>query len=201
MNLLDYIKVELKKISTKTVVHNMGYQSAEKGINIINAFLKTKTLYDWLSSGHYDYKYSAEQFFVKLTATLKIEPKVVKKELELFEKTAKEYKKFEDTYIFVNTNFKRESQPIFALAMMESFRLILPDKMKLIFKSDKQILSVISGFVASHYKENDGELKIWGKIDNYIYHHIVGKTYTFNRHGKMIKDAPDKFEEHAFMSL
>jgi hypothetical protein len=34
--------------------------------------------------------------------------------------------------------------------------LILPDKESLIFKSDKDVLDIISDFVASHYKVNKG---------------------------------------------
>jgi hypothetical protein len=101
----------------------------------------------------------------------------------------------------VNTNFKRASQPIFALAIMESFRYVLPNIEKLIFKSDKDVLDIISDFVASHYKVNKGELKIWGKIDNYIYHHTDDRIYTFGKKGKMLKDAPEIFEDHASIQL
>jgi len=163
MNILNNIKTELKKTSHKEVVLNMGYQAVEKGEKSINAFLRSQNLYDWLSSGHYDYKYNAEQFLVKLTAALNFDPKIVKSELEIFEKTVKEYEKFTEVYIFVNTNFKRASQPIFALAIMESFRYVLPNIEKLIFKSDKEVLDTISKFVKSHFIENEGELKMWGK--------------------------------------
>jgi len=170
MNLLGTIKAKLNKTSQDEVVSKMDYHSVEKGKKSINAFLRSQNIYDWLSSGHYDYKYTAEQFFVKLSAALNFDPKIVKSELEIFEKTVKEYEKFTEVYIFVNTNFKRASQPIFALAIMESFRYVLPNIEKLIFKSDKEVLDTISKFVKSHFIENEGELKMWGKIDIYIYH-------------------------------
>jgi hypothetical protein len=201
MNILNNIKTELKKTSHKEVVLNMGYQAVEKGEKSINAFLRSQNIYDWLSSGHYDYKYTAEQFFVKLSAALNFDPKIVKSELEIFEKTVKEYEKFTEVYIFVNTNFKRASQPIFALAIMESFRYVLPNIEKLIFKSDKEVLDTISKFVKSHFIENEGELKMWGKIDIYIYHHYDGKTYTFNKDGEIVKNASIIFEDHASISL
>ncbi|MDP7037073.1 MAG: hypothetical protein QF453_03980 [Candidatus Marinimicrobia bacterium] len=201
MNLLSTIKAKLKKKPHKEVILIMGYQAVEKGEKSINAFLRSENLYDWLSSGHYDYKYTAEQFFVKLSAAINMDPKIVKSELGFYEKTVKEYERYEDVYIFVNTNFKRASQPIFTLALMESFRLILPDKESLIFKSDKDVLDIISDFVASHYKVNKGELNIWGKIDNYIYHHNDDKTYTFDKKGKLFKDAPKIFEDHASIQL
>ena len=201
MNLLGTIKAKLNKTSQDEVVSKMDYHSVEKGKKSINAFLRSQNIYDWLSSGHYDYKYTAEQFFVKLSAALNFDPKIVKSELEIFEKTVKEYEKFTEVYIFVNTNFKRASQPIFALAIMESFRYVLPNIEKLIFKSDKDVLDIISDFVASHYKVNKGELKIWGKIDIYIYHHYDGKTYTFNKDGEIVKNASIIFEDHASISL
>jgi hypothetical protein len=201
MNLLGTIKAKLNKTSQDEVVSKMDYHSVEKGKKSINAFLRSQNIYDWLSSGHYDYKYTAEQFFVKLSAALNFDPKIVKSELEIFEKTVKEYEKFTEVYIFVNTNFKRASQPIFALAIMESFRYVLPNIEKLIFKSDKEVLDTISKFVKSHFIENEGELKMWGKIDIYIYHHYDGKTYTFNKDGEIVKNAPIIFEDHASISL
>ncbi len=195
------IKTELDKTSTIEVVLKMGYQKAEKGLKTMNAFLKSKSMYDWLSSGHYDLKYTAEQFVEKLCSTLDLAPNLLNDELANYEKTVKEYQKWEEAYIFVNTNFKRQSQPIFALALMENYRLIFPNEEKLIFKSDKEVLAIISDFVSSHYQSNKGELKMWGKIDNYIYHHCDSKTYTFDIKGKLLKDAPGISEDHATISL
>jgi hypothetical protein len=201
MNLLDRLKAELNKISHNEVAVNMGYKAVKKGEKTIYTFLQSKSISYWLSSGHFDLKYTAEQFFVKLCALLNIEPNIVKYEIEFYEKTVMEYQKLETVYIFVNTNFKRESQPIFALAMMEFLRLILPEKESLIFKSDQDVMGVISDFVKSHFIENKGELKMWGEIDNYIYHHSDGKAYTFDKYGNLVKDAPEVFEDYATICL
>ena len=201
MNLLGTIKTELKNIPHKELILKMGYQTEEKGLRTMNTFLKSKSMHDWLSSGHYDLKYTAEQFLEKLCSILNLAPSLLKDELVHYEKTVKEYGKFEEVYIFVNTHFKRESQPIFALAMMEYLRLILPDTAELIFKSDQEVFAIISDFVKIHFKENKGELKMWGKIDNYIYHHCDGKTHTFDKSGNLVKNASEVFENHATISL
>lgn len=201
MDLLGTIKTELKKNSHQNIVKELGYTSKVIGQKTLNTFLQSKSISHWLISGHYDFKYTAEQFLEKLCSTLNLAPNLLNDELVHYEKTVKEYGKFEEVYIFVNTHFKRESQPIFALAMMEYLRLILPDKAELIFKSDQEVFAIISDFVKTHFKENMGELKMWGKIDNYIYHHSDGKTYTFDKYGNLVKNASEVFENHATISL
>lgn len=49
-----------------------------------------------------------------------------------------EIAKFRNSYIFVNTNFKRTTQPIFTLAIFESQRLIKIREEKFICKSEAE---------------------------------------------------------------
>jgi len=68
--------------------------------------------------------------------------------------------KFKRCYIFVNTNFKRKNEPIFALAFMESGRRISIPKEQFAFKSDDEIFELVSKIVKKHYKENEGKLQL-----------------------------------------
>ena len=108
-------------------------------------------------------------------------PKVyTKEEIEM----KKELVKFKDSYIFVNTNFKRASQPIFALAFCESQRNIAFDKNKFIFKNDNEIFILVSDIIQEHFRITKGKIGIWGDIVNYVYHHSDGETYVFDINGK-----------------
>ena len=111
-------------------------------------------------------------------------PKVYTKE-EI--KTNIELAKYKDSYIFVNTNFKRKSEPIFALAFCESQRNIAIDKNVLIFKSEHEIFRIISDTIQQHYNQSNGKIGIWGNIVNYVYHHSDGETYIFDTSGHQIE--------------
>jgi len=110
----------------------------------------------------------------------------------------KELKRLRDVYVYVNTNFKRTSEPIFVLAIMECIRR-LKVKDKLLFQTDDEIFKTISKTVRSHYKENNGKLNVWGDIINYNYHHYNGKQYVFDKNGNVIDDFVN--ETQATLSL
>ncbi len=112
-------------------------------------------------------------------------PKVyTKEEIEI----RKELAKFKNSYIFVNTNFKRTSQPIFALAFCESQRNIALDKNNFIFKNDNEIFILVSDIIQEHFSITKGKIGIWGNIVNYVYHHSDGKTYVFDTNGQQIEE-------------
>jgi len=105
-------------------------------------------------------------------------------------KIKKELLKFKDSYIFINTNFRRKSQPIFALAFCEGQRNIALDKNNLIFKSDKEVFQIISDTIKNHYISTNGKIGIWGNVVNYAYHHNDGKVYVFDKYGNQIDSKP-----------
>ena len=75
---------------------------------ILNKFLQFSTLYEWFQCGHYDLVNTAEDFFIKLSKALKIDEDTINNEIENITLYKKEIEKFKDSYIFVNTNFKRK---------------------------------------------------------------------------------------------
>ena len=111
-----------------------------------------------------------------------------------------ELRKLQGCYIFVNTNFRRKNEPIFALAFMEGIRCLNIPKEQFAFKSGDEIFELVSEIVKEHYKENEGKLQLWGKIDNYFYHHKDEKVYTFSKDGIIIKNKNTK-ESRATLSL
>jgi len=100
----------------------------------------------------------------------------------------KEYEKFKECYIFVNTNFKRKSEPIFALAFLEYKRHISLLKDDLIFKTDEEVFKIIGAIVKHHFITSNGQINMWGKIVNYKYYHKDGNSYVFDIDGNIIID-------------
>lgn len=135
----------------------------------------------------------------KMTIGKKI-PQVPTKYTEEEMRERKELSCFSGCYIFVNTNFKRKSEPIFALAFCEGRRRLALDKPKLIFKSDEEVFEIIGEFVKEHYIQEDADAGIWGKIVNYVYHHKDGQTYVFDKDGELLEDVKVQ-ESRARLSL
>jgi len=185
MNIHNRLKKQLQFSSKEQIVKELGYNSTKKGIQALDRFLESKDLYSWLHSGYFDFKYTAEQFFKKICIILDIDADVVHTELEAQKKYSEELKKFQNDYVFVNTNFKRTTQPIFVLAYCEAQRRIKLDAHKCVFKSESEILKLVSISVKQHYLKTEGNLGIWGRIESYIYHHN-DKTFTFNTDGKRV---------------
>ena len=115
-------------------------------------------------------------------------------------RTSKELRRFRNSYIFVNTNFKRKGEPIFALAFSELHRNVAFNKSDLIFKSDEEVFELISAIVKQHFLETKGNIGIWGNIVSYIYHHSDGKTYLFDKDG-LLRDDEKVIESKAVLSL
>jgi ribonucleotide monophosphatase NagD (HAD superfamily) len=195
------IKEKLKTKDYSKLSKALGYNNQKNFEKTLTHFLNCKTLNEWLESGNYDFVNKAEEFFTKLAKELNIDEQLVKDTLEKENSYIKELNRFKDAYIYVNTNFRRTTQPIFVLAFAESIRnLRLYKDEELLFKSTQEILEIISQRIKKHYKENKGELKVWGKIANYQLH-LEGKTYIFDTDGVLQKNTFPICESKATLSL
>ncbi len=201
MNIHQLIKERISTVSKEKIVKELEYNSQARGLKSLNAFLEYKTLYSWIYSGHYDFKYTAITFFEKLVEIFCLNKKDITAELDRCKEINLEIDRYQNSYIFINTNFKRSTQPIFALCMLESKRnLVLPIE-ELIFKSDEEVFKIISLIVLQHYKNSDGKIGIWGTTINYIYHHSDGKTYTFDINGNRIENDRNVCESRATLTI
>lgn len=200
-NLLNEIKEKLAQADTKHVLKRMGYQSMRNGMKTLNKFLSSTDCYSWLNSPHYDFYCTSKEFFERLCKALKVEPKLYQDEIDYYVRIDKELEKIQGCYVFVNTNFKRANQPIFALAFMERSRSLHLNRESMMFKSKEDIFSSITKMVREHYAEKKGALRMWGKIENYIYHHYDGKAYVFDAKGNLLTDAEEISEPKATVSI
>jgi hypothetical protein len=113
-----------------------------------------------------------------------------------------EQNRFKNSYLFIDTNFKRKSEPIFALAFMEHKRRIkYSDIGNLYFKSDEEILEMVSKFVKEDYFTCNGTIKLWGDIVSYNWHHIDGNIYIFDINGSYKLNSNNHNESKATLKL
>ena len=104
-------------------------------------------------------------------------------ELNQAKKLNDEVKKYKNSYIYIDTNFKRTTQPIFMLAMMQGVCYVYFNKKELAFKSLDRQLQFISKVIKNHYKSTK-KLPLFGEITGYKFNHL-GKSYSFDVDGTL----------------
>ncbi|MDN5069891.1 hypothetical protein O8C76_02465 [Aliarcobacter butzleri] len=199
MILIEDIKEKIKLQNKTLLAKELGYSSQIKFEKTLNKFLEISTLYEWFQCGHYDLVNTAQDFFIKLSRALKIDENTINNEIKNISLYKHEVEKFKDSYIFVNTNFKRKNEPIFALALCENQRRIsLYKNENLLFKSIDEILEILSKEIKEHYLGNSDKLGIWGKIVSYQVH-LFDKIYVFDTSGSLKSNDEITFENRAVL--
>jgi hypothetical protein len=161
--------------------------------------LTSKDLYSWLDSGYYDFKYTPKLFLQKLCQIFQLNYSDLEEELRKQNIYYDEVKRVKKNYIFVNTNFKRKSEPIFALACLEHTKRVPLNVKDIVFKNIEQTLEIVSKQIQKHYKKSDGRLNIWGKIINYVYYH-ENEIFIFDLNGNKIENQQIN-RSHAILTL
>ena len=201
MTLEEKIREKINTTGKDTLLKAMGYHHLEKGRKRLDVFLEAPSIFAWLMHGSFDMKYDSKAFLKVLGKVLHISEREIEETIISSEKRSKELDEMEEPYIFVDTKFKRNNEPIFALAFMESKRRIKLDKVFCIYKSKQNILDEVIRLIQKHFEDNEGRLKLWGKIDLYVYHHIDGSRYIFTPDGKLLDDREEISESKAELHL
>jgi hypothetical protein len=202
VNIQDVIKKRLSELNSseiESIYKKLGYRNSKKAKERIDELLNAKSLYEFLyKTGSYDFVNSSKEFLYKLCLALNINSSIYKNAIDEADKIDNEKKKFLDSYIFIDTGFKRKGEPVVILAMSEGLRRFKPPIDKLLFKDENEILDIVARTISNHYrlcKEGkiqsckDGRLSLWGEIKRYIFHHR-DKSYIFDTNGKLI-DKPE----------
>ncbi len=168
---LENLKKAIQNENLELLSKKVGYSNQAKFEKSLNTLLESDSIHSFFYKGHYDLLYTAQDFFSHLALALGFDKEEVNQVLASFGDYEKEIEKFKDAYIFVNTNFKRKSQPIFALAALESKRrLSLFDLEILLYKNRDELIEIFRGMVKNHYKKTKGKLHTWGDIADYQIH-------------------------------
>lgn len=98
-------------------------------------------------------------------------------------------------YIYVETGFRRENQPIFVLAMLENRRRIGVERDRC------DDLEYVGELAAAHYHEQQGALMLWGPIQHYHYHDGRGHVYLAGPDGHFVEVTGLSGEGRATLSV
>lgn len=158
----------------------LGYYNLDKLNQALLKITQAKSLDEFLQNGYYDYIYTSENLVLKLAKIYGLD---ILDELNSAKKLNDEVNKYKNSYIYIDTNFKRNTEPIFMLAMMQGVRYLYFDKKELAFKSLDKQLQFISKVVKNHYKKIK-KLPLFGKITGYKFNHL-GKSYSFDVDGTL----------------
>lgn len=196
MFLQNLIKKELALFTIDVLAKKLGYSSSKKIQARITAILASPTLN--LDQSHYDFHYSTPELIRKLCDILSIPIELcnaILNETEL--KLRKERSRFKP-YIFIETNFKRKNEPIFALAALQGRRYLYIDN-NLNIPLNVQ-LDYIQELIRDHYFEQT-EIPPWGDINQYAYFYDEKTVVVFATSGEIIAVTSEYFVSTATMSL
>lgn len=177
-------KFILQNEDLTSLCKKLGYVKVTKLQKAIDVIIKSKRLDIFLDRGYYDGLYSSNELILALCKALNVD---LSDELALAKKLSHEKSKTKGAYIYVETSFKIITQPIFVLAMASGARYIsLFECEELYFKSLDKKLEAVSKIVKLHFKKQNGNLPIFGKISGYKVK-LENKEYSFSTSGKLVQ--------------
>ncbi|HTN35130.1 MAG TPA: hypothetical protein VL091_14070 [Marinobacter sp.] len=144
-----------------------------------------------LNDGGFDFKYSSEGFLRALCTATGMDMALADQRITRLKKWLDEEKAAFKPYLWVDTGFKRTSQPLFALAFCEHQRYLHFPKGFWRLSLDKQ-LGHAQWMVREHVYETGAELGIWGDIKQYWFYYKKDTAYLLARNGEVIgkRDGP-----------
>ncbi|KXS55523.1 MAG: hypothetical protein AWU57_85 [Marinobacter sp. T13-3] len=193
------LKAGLKGKTPQEILKAMGYPHPnEKNVERLEKVLASKTL--GLKDGGFDLKYSTTEFLVALSKVAGLDQKEVRPRIRNINQDVSDDRQAFKPYIWVDTHFKRTSQPIFALAAMESRR-------HLGFRDGfwrlplEQQLAEAQALVREHMAETGGKLDMWGTIQEYWFFYESRKAYRLAPDGEVLGKHEGPVRNSASMSL
>lgn len=150
--------------------------------------------------GSFDFKFSNEQFLNKLCEVVGVDIKQFQTEIVNIHLAYEKMKNRFQSYLFIDTGFKREGLAVWMLSMFEPRRYIQLTSEIQLQPMHKQITHVQS-LVKQHYIDCDGTIDLWGGIQRYIFFYAEGCKLVLNKDGVVLEDDPDVNISKASLSI
>lgn len=176
----EQLKILTQNSDKKALSKALGYVREQNFTRALANLEAAKSLDEFITKGHFDWAHSSVTLILALSKhfALKIDA-----ELSEVQKLYNERVKFRGSYIYIDTDFKRKGEPIFALAMAQHLRYIslTPFLDELCFKALDEQLKVISKITKSYYQKTQ-TLPIFGAITGFKLY-FLGKDYSLDTNG------------------
>jgi hypothetical protein len=187
MKLKRELRLKLLHSSLFEIALMMGYNrhSAVSTVKRIEHALKDNCL--GLDTGKYDFKYSNEEFLFRLMSTLGLDVTNYEADLKSLAALREDKKNRYKSFVYIDTGFKRTTEPIFALALCEGQRRIYLDydvRARPLYEQVEYVQSLIK----KHNRDKHGNLGIWGDIQRYIFFYASGSKLSISTDGVILRE-------------
>lgn len=176
----EQLKILTQNSDKKALSKVLGYVREQNFTRALVNLEAAKSLDEFITKGHFDWAHSSETLILALSKHFALN---IDAELGEVQKLYNERVKFRGSYIYIDTDFKRKGEPIFALAMAQHLRYIslTPFLDELCFKALHEQLKVISKITKSYYQKTQ-TLPIFGAITGFKLY-FLGKDYSLDTNG------------------
>ncbi len=176
----EELKILTQNSDKKALSKALGYVREQNFTRALVNLEAAKSLDEFITKGHFDWAHSSETLILALSKHFALS---IEAELGEVQKLYNERVKFRGSYIYIDTNFKRKSEPIFALAMAQHLRYIslTPFLDELCFKTLDEQLNIISKVVKDYYQKTKS-LLVFGEITGFKLY-LLGKNYSLDTNG------------------
>ena len=174
----------------------LGYARKKNFSSALANLQRANSLDEFMSNGHFDWSHSSKTLILALSEHFGFN---IEDELNAAKIRYDERAKFRGSYIYIDTNFKRFNEPIFALAMAQYLRYIslTPFLDELCFKALDEQLNIISKVVKDYYQKTKS-LPVFGEITGFKLC-LLGKNYALDTDGNFVQK--EIFEASARIKL
>jgi len=176
----EQLKILTQNSDKKALSKALGYVREQNFTRALANLEAAKSLDEFITKGHFDWAHSSETLILALSKHFALN---IDAELGEVQKLYNERVKFRGSYIYIDTDFRRKGEPIFALAMAQHLRYIslTPFLDELCFKALHEQLKVISKITKSYYQKTQ-TLPIFGAITGFKLY-FLGKNYSLDTNG------------------
>ena len=176
----EQLKILTQNSDKKALSKALGYVREQNFTRALANLEAAKSLDEFITKGHFDWAHSSETLILALSKHFSLS---IDAELSEVQKLYNERIKFKGSYIYIDTNFKRKNEPIFALAMAQHLRYIslTPFLDELCFKTLDEQLNIISKVVKDYYHKTKS-LPVFGEITGFKLY-LLGKNYSLDTNG------------------
>jgi len=168
--LSDMLREKLSGLTPDEMAVRLGYSRPGRAAETLRDILKDPQKV--LQKGFYDFRFTAAEMLEKIIEIAGISPDTARGLTEEINADIHDDQFGSHPWIFVDTQFVRRNEPIFALAFMEGQRrLSLPKPIKKMERA--QQLAELRAVVSAHQeklKETEGKIPCWGEPHKYVCH-------------------------------
>jgi len=197
MSLQKLFKERLDAHSPEAISKLLGYSSVKKIMPRIESMINSRYLD--LDKGGFDLRYSTPKLISKLASVLDIPTLVCDKVIDEINAELQAKSRRFKPYIFIETNFKRTSQPVFALAVLQGNRFLAVEEVAGALSLNDQLKQVQEQIKAHYLREPI--IDMWGEVKQYVYYYEEDLALVFSTNGQLLQATNEYFYSKATLSL